>query len=116
MIRRSDERKIDLREQVRGGDGVTIQQNVLNDEAELNGKGRTYAHIKLEPGCSMGFHEHHGETECYYILKGTAEYNDNGEMKTLCEGDVSFTDDGEGHGIKNNGPGDLEFMALILYK
>ena len=116
MIRRSGDRKIDLRDQVRGGDGVTIQQNVLNDEAELNGKGRTYAHIVLKPGCSMGYHEHHGETECYYILKGEAEYNDNGKMTKLWKGDVSFTDDGEGHGIKNNGAEDLEFMALILYK
>ncbi|MEG0750587.1 MAG: cupin domain-containing protein [Oscillospiraceae bacterium] len=116
MIRRNDDRKIDLRESVRGGVGRTIQENVLCGEGELNGKGRLYAHMKLEPGCSIGFHEHIGDTEAYYILKGNAEYDDNGVTTTLQKGDVTFTDDGEGHAIKNVGDSTLEFMALILYK
>ena len=65
--------------------------------------------------CEVGYHIHEGDTEVYYILKGEGEYNDNGVMRTLYPGDVSFTDDGEGHGIKNVSDEPLIFVALILY-
>ena len=39
-------------------------------EKELNGKCGLYAEVVIEPGCSLGYHEHHGESETYYILSG----------------------------------------------
>ena len=51
-----------------------------------------------------------------YILRGEGEYNDNGTILTVGAGDVTFVASGEGHSIRNTGEGDLEFIALILYK
>ena len=55
MIRKADECKVEIREHMRDGDGqVQIQHFV--DSAELYEKGRLFARLTLEPGCSIGFH------------------------------------------------------------
>ena len=71
-------------------------------------------YILLEPGAVLGYHEHHGETETYYLTKGAGIYNDNGKEYPVEVGDVTFCADGNGHGIKNAGEEDLVFVALIL--
>lgn len=62
------------------------------------------------------YHEHHGETETCYILKGKGMYDDNGKALPATAGDVFFCKDGDGHGIKNTSDEDIEFIALILVK
>ncbi|HPT82993.1 MAG TPA: cupin domain-containing protein [Limnochordia bacterium] len=116
MIRRSEERNVAVRENMRGGQGSVQMCHLLNGAAEMYEKGRLFAHFTLEPGCSIGYHVHEGEAEAYYFLTGTGEYNDNGVITTVQAGDVAVAWDGEGHGIKNIGTGPLEFIALILYK
>lgn len=81
---------------------------------ELNGKCGLYAEVVIEPGCSLGYHEHHGESETYYILSGTGSYDDNGVSRPVKAGDVTFTPSGKGHGLANTGDDDLVFMALII--
>lgn len=96
-----------------GGNGHVIIKDILG-EKELNGKCRMYAQVTLEPGCTLGYHEHHGESETYYILSGEGEYNDNGRFCHVKAGDRTFTPDGKGHGLANTGSTDLVFMALII--
>lgn len=96
-----------------GGKGHVLIEHLL-DEKQRNGKSRMYARVTLEPGCSIGYHEHHKESETYYILSGEGAYNDNGELRPVAVGDVTFTPDGCGHGLENTGSSDLTFMALIL--
>ena len=62
----------------------------------------------------LGYHEHHGETETYYILSGEGEYDDNGVKRPVKAGDITITPDGKGHGLANTGETDLVFMALII--
>ena len=45
-----------------GGNGHVFLKPILN-EKQLNGKCGLYAEVTLEPGCSLGYHEHHGESE-----------------------------------------------------
>lgn len=98
---------------MQGGDGeVTIKR--LLGEKELNGKCGLYAQVTINPGSSLGYHEHHGESETYYILSGEAEYNDNGTLRTVTEGDVTFTPNGCGHGLRPVGNEPVVFMALII--
>ena len=70
--------------------------------------------MTLEPGCSLGYHEHHGESETYYILSGKGIYSDNGELRMVEAGDMTFTPDGKGHALTNAGEENLVFMALII--
>lgn len=69
--------KISRIEHMCEGNGHVIIKELL-DEKQLNGKCGLYAEVTLEPGCSLGFHMHYGESETYYILTGEGEYNDNG--------------------------------------
>ena len=100
-------------EHMAGGEGHVLIKRLL-DEKQLNGKFRMYAEVTLEPGCSLGSHEHHNESETYYILSGKGIYSDNGTLRMVKAGDVTFTPDGMGHGLKNSGDEDLVFMALII--
>lgn len=56
-------------EHMAGGQGHALVKRLL-DEKQLNGKCKLYAQVTLEPGCSLGYHEHHNESETYYILSG----------------------------------------------
>ena len=96
-----------------GGAGHVIIRHILGGK-ELNGKCGLYADVVIEPGCSLGYHEHHGESETYYILSGTGNYDDNGVPRPVKAGDVTFTPSGKGHGLANTGDDDLVFMALII--
>lgn len=101
-------------ENLNGGKGRAYIQELL-DKEQMNGKCSLYAQIILEPGSSIGYHVHHGECETYFILQGEGEYNDNGALRSVREGDVTYTSDGCGHALKNTGKENLVFMALIIY-
>jgi len=99
-----------------GGKGEITIAHLLSP-AELDGKCDMFARVTIPPGCSIGVHEHHGNTETYHILQGEALYNDNGEEKKISVGATTFCPDGEKHGIANCAEsGDLVFMALIIKK
>lgn len=98
---------------VQNGKGL-VHIKELTDRAGLLGHGRIFNHIVVDPGCSIGYHEHHGETEFYYILKGEGSFSDNGRECTVRAGDVCATPDGEGHSLENTGTEPLEVIALIV--
>ncbi len=98
-----------------GGKGRLVSDSILSGEL-MSGGCRMFSEITLEAGCSLGLHEHIGETETYFILSGKGLYNDNGECYEVCPGDVVFCDDGQSHALENIGNDDLKFAALILEK
>ena len=105
---------IEYRDNPCGGKGKMKIEKVLSP-AELKAKCGLYARVTLPPGAELGYHEHHGNGECYFILSGEGVYNDNGKTRTVKAGDVTWTPDGSGHGLSNeNGTEDVVFMALIV--
>ncbi len=109
-IQKKQEEMIDLC----GGKGAILMHHILDKEG-LNNKGWLYALTTVKPGDTIGYHQHDGECEAYYILSGTAKYKDNDGEYTLEPGDVTYTPSGTSHGIENIGNEDLQFIALILY-
>jgi mannose-6-phosphate isomerase-like protein (cupin superfamily) len=97
------------------GEGKALVRAILPSD-KLNDKGRMFNHIWLEPGSSISYHQHLGETEWYYIIKGHGLFNDNGKEVEVFEGQVTITNDQEYHSLKNIGDDVLEMIALILYK
>ncbi len=97
-----------------GGQGEVRMKNLLTAE-EFCGKGRLFAHNVILPGSSIGFHQHHGDFETYYVLKGEGMINDNGVKSPVRAGDVIYTKNGESHGLENTGTENLEVMALVLF-
>ena len=97
-----------------GGKGEMKMEKILS-EAEMKDKCGLYARVTLHPGDVLGYHEHHGNNESYFILSGSGAYDDNGTTRTVKAGDVTWTPDGSGHGLSNeNGKEDVIFMALII--
>lgn len=94
--------------------GLTSKK--LLTEEKMDGKIGLFADVKIEAGGQLDYHEHHGETETYYILEGCGMYNDNGNEYEVKAGDVTFCPDGSGHGIVCKGNETLRFMALIIKK
>ncbi len=113
MFKRRDDMKLDLRENMRGGQGTTRIQHII-DKEELRGKARLIGRITLEPGSSIGTHPHDGEEEIYYILSGSALVEDDGQTREIGPGDAVLTGNGSTHSIANNGTEPLEFVAVIL--
>ncbi len=116
MIRKNDEKVVSIKEKLFDGEGQVTMRSLLNGAEEMYGKGRVFGHSTLQPGCSIGYHVHHDESETYYFLSGLGEFNDNGNKVVVQGGDVTCTGAGEGHGIKNIGNEPLEFITLILFK
>ncbi|MGN1349752.1 MAG: cupin domain-containing protein [Anaerovoracaceae bacterium] len=94
--------------------GLTKKE--LLSQQQMDGKIGLFADVTIAPGGHLDYHEHHGETETYYILEGQGAYNDNGEVRTVKAGDVTFCEDGNGHGVSCTGDEALRFIALIIKK
>ncbi len=98
---------------VQNGKGL-IHIKDLTDKEGLYGHGRMFAHITVDPGCSIGYHAHEHETEFYYILKGEAVFNDDGKEVLVHAGDICATGYGQHHGLENKTQEPVELMALIV--
>ena len=97
-----------------GGKGRMKLEKILS-KAEMADKCGLYARVTLPPGAVLGYHEHHGNSECYFVLSGEAVYDDNGVKRTIKAGDTTWTPDGSGHGVDNSqGKAPIVFMALIV--
>ena len=115
MIKRSSIMEREIKESMRGGNGSVELIHVFKKE-ELKGNARLCARIILQPGCSIGLHEHVNEEEIYYIISGKGIVNDNGNTQEVLPGDSVITGGGAFHSIENdiNCLEPLELMAVIL--
>ena len=71
----ANDRAVEKIENMCGGKGHVLIERLLG-EKELDGKCGLYAKVTIEKDCTLGYHEHHGETETYYILSGEGMYDD----------------------------------------
>ena len=110
-------RKVDINTvqllEFKGGKGSVDLIKFMESEDNC-GKGRFFAYCTLPQGCSLGYHQHNGEFETYYFLKGTAKVCDNGTEEILGPGDCMVCYDGCSHSLENIGDCDLEYIAIIL--
>ena len=115
-IKTKDERQHYTKPSVANGPGHMITTQIIDCDEELLGKGRLFKEIILEKDCGVGYHVHEGDAEIYVIQSGEAEYNDNGEIKIVRAGDVTFTGPGEGHSLTNTKDEPVKFVALVIYE
>ena len=114
MIRPKSEQSVEFK-CIRNGNGEAEMRKILNSEEELYGKGRMFNHMVLAPGRTIGEHTHTGDNEIFFFLNGSGTYNDNGIYVKVFPGDTAVCNNGELHGLVNDGDEPLEFIALILY-
>ncbi len=110
MVRKTKVRTV---EALQHGTGTCEIHDIVSRE-ELLGHGRMYAMVKIRPHSSIGYHQHIGETEQYFILQGHGIFHDtDGSQVTVGPGDVCYITVGQSHGIDNPTDEDLVLMALI---
>ncbi|MDL2294996.1 cupin domain-containing protein, partial [Ruminococcaceae bacterium OttesenSCG-928-D13] len=103
MIRKKSEQTITERPQMCGGEGVVQLRALLNGPEEMCDKGRLFSLITIPVGACIGFHQHAEDSETFYILSGTGEYDDNGAKTPVEPGDVLLLPAGQSHGMRNTG-------------
>jgi len=97
-----------------GGTGRMIARDFL-DKEKSKGMGRLFSVSTLEKGSDIPWHEHHGDSELFYILRGRAKVTDGDRREHILEpGDVAHCLDGEGHAIESY-QGPVDYIAMILY-
>ncbi len=97
-----------------GGKGDFYGDKLLVGD-DFTGAGRLYNIVHLLPGCELGYHEHHGETEVFYVLKGKGTFTDDGLVTTVEPGDVLITGTNHAHGMRNDTDEEVVYAALIYF-
>jgi len=113
MIRRADTVEVNTREDMRGGKG-TVRIEHFWQKDELKSKTRLCARLVLEPGTSIGFHEHVDEEEIFIVLRGQGQVLDGDQQAVVNPGDTILTGDGSGHAVESVGSEPLVMIALIV--
>ena len=112
MVIRAEEMEIQHVTSLRGGDGTLEKRIIAPGDANVH--QRLLGRFTIPKGCSIGNHQHLGETEYYYILKGEGILCEDGKETVMRPGDVSVTGYGSSHSIRNVKDEDLEFIAVIV--
>ena len=112
MIVKRSEMKSENRKEMRGGAGeVDIIHMAASDSMK---NARLMAELTLSPGSGIGPHRHDKETEYYIILEGSGIVIEDDGTKTVGEGDIVITGNGQSHSIENTGDQPLRFHAIII--
>ena len=111
MVRKTDVKYVP---NLRGGEGVIEIRHILSKD-ELMRHATMYAHVIIPPYASIGLHQHVGNTEPYYIIKGEGIFIDNDGSRTVVKpGDVCVIEVGQSHAMENPNEEPLEMMALVI--
>jgi len=113
MIRHNETMREETRDKMRGGHGPVKITHLLEPE-DFKSHVRLCSKLTLPPGSSIGLHEHEKEDEIYLITHGTGLLEEAGKKSRVNQGDAVVTGNGASHMITNDGPADLEIMAIII--
>lgn len=67
----------------------------------------------LEPGCSIGYHQHENNCELIYILSGEGTVNEDGVESKVKAGQVTYCEKGHWHSLTNTGSANLEIYCVV---
>lgn len=113
MIKKDNERIIDIKEHLKDGEGNVIFKKIAEPE-EMYNRLKMFNTVIIKKGCSIGYHTHHGEQEVMLVKSGKGLYKDDGKEYEINPGDVTICFEEHYHGISNIYDEDLELVALII--
>ena len=93
-------------EAFKGGEGA-LKTRMIVDETVRFMRG------KLEPGSSIGMHEHSDSCEVLYVISGVGTAIMDGVEEIVNAGDYHYCPKGHAHTLINRGDEDLIFFAVI---
>lgn len=91
---------------------------ILNRRPWLDGNFETnwvrVGHCVLEPGTSIGYHQHNGMEEVYYVMSGRGRMTVNDYTWDVQEGDAVPCTLHDSHGLYNHTDDDLEIFVFMV--
>jgi len=72
-------------------------------------------YMTIPAGTQFGVHIHDGSEELYFILKGAGTALLDGEERPVEVGDLLMLRNGGAHGLRNDGPEDIELLCVCVY-
>lgn len=113
MVRNTTEKKKVI-DNPHGGTGRIEIYDILKS-ADTLGNVSLLAKVIIHPETIINYHQHTGEAEAYYILKGDGFFiNNEQERIPVKAGDVCLIEVGQGHGMENPYDETMEMMALVF--
>lgn len=113
MYRKYEDMNVEVRHNLRGGVGDPVTRQIFSPE-ELGGRAEMFNIMTLQPGESVGEHDHVTNGEAYLILSGSVTVTDDADSRILNVGDAEFCADGHKHSIRNHTSEPASFLALIM--
>jgi mannose-6-phosphate isomerase-like protein (cupin superfamily) len=71
-------------------------------------------HAVLDRGSSLGYHYHQALEECFVVLRGQGRMTIEDQTFAVGPGSVTWQGIGQGHGLYNPGPDELEFLRVAV--
>jgi len=98
-------------------DGTGLVDHVyLFTENDLSTNLQFVLLCHLEPGASIGYHQHGENEEVYAILEGSGLLRVNDEIRVVRAGDVVLNKPGWSHGLENNAAVPLNILVFEVSK
>lgn len=103
------------RKEVAGGHGILHAEYAFTRDKALKEQAvKEVSWLRLEPGDSVGYHQHVTNEDVYVIVSGEGVFKDkDGKDKPVKAGDIMIVRKGESHGIANVGKEPLVFIDFI---
>ena len=98
---------------IHGGCGQIATRHVLKPE-DFSSTWTFLDHAVLDPGGSVGYHYHDGLEESFAVLDGEGLMTVDDETFAVGPGSMTWQGIGQGHGIYNPGPQNLEFIRIAV--
>ena len=98
-----------------GGHGTVHGEYAFTRDKALKDQAiKEVSWLRLDPGDSIGYHQHVTNEDVYVIVSGEGVFKDkDGKDKPVKAGDVTIVRKGESHGIANSGKEPLVFVDII---
>jgi len=103
------------RKDVAGGHGSVFTEYAFTRDKALKDQAiKEVSWLRLNPGDSIGYHQHVTNEDTYVIVSGEGVFKDkDGKDKPVKAGDVTIVRKGESHGIANTGKEPLVIVDVI---
>lgn len=98
-----------------GGKGVISGLYAFTrDKAAKEDAIKEITWLTIQPGDSVGFHQHTSNEDSYIIISGTGVFKDtDGKEYPVKMGDVTIARRGDSHALFNTGKDPLVFISVI---
>ena len=81
------------------------------DAGDLGSRNLSVTWVEVPPGAEQRLHSHDESEQVYVIVRGRGRMQVAGDEEEVTEGDLVFIPPAADHGIANDGPEELVYVA-----